>query len=75
MSISKAEQKKWGYLITWFRALFGKSSKLIEKFGYPWEMMPLMYVILKDTSGDIDEASKRIEEAIYFEVEGIENSL
>ena len=37
-------------------------QKLIEKFGYPWEMMPLMYVILKDAGVDIDEASKRIEE-------------
>uniref|UniRef100_A0A1A9V4N9 Doublesex dimerisation domain-containing protein n=1 Tax=Glossina austeni TaxID=7395 RepID=A0A1A9V4N9_GLOAU len=42
--------------------IISNSQKLIEKFGYPWEMMPLMYVILKDTSGDIDEASKRIEE-------------
>ncbi|TMW49264.1 hypothetical protein DOY81_005656 [Sarcophaga bullata] len=39
-------------------------QKLIEKFGYPWEMMPLMYVILKDAGVDIDEASKRIEEGI-----------
>ncbi|KAM7363235.1 transcription factor doublesex isoform 2-T4 [Cochliomyia hominivorax] len=39
-------------------------QKLIEKFGYPWEMMPLMYVILKDAGVDIDEASKRIEEGV-----------
>ncbi|XP_065364297.1 protein doublesex [Calliphora vicina] len=41
-------------------------QKLIEKFGYPWEMMPLMYVILKDAGVDIDKASKRIEEGIQF---------
>uniref|UniRef100_A0A0K8UUD1 Protein doublesex n=2 Tax=Bactrocera latifrons TaxID=174628 RepID=A0A0K8UUD1_BACLA len=38
-------------------------QKLLEKFRYPWEMMPLMYVILKDAGADIEEASRRIEEA------------
>lgn len=37
-------------------------QKLLEKFRYPWELMPLMYVILKDAGADIDEASRRIEE-------------
>lgn len=37
-------------------------QKLLEKFRYPWEMMPLMYVILKDAGADIEEASRRIEE-------------
>ncbi|XP_030374811.1 protein doublesex [Scaptodrosophila lebanonensis] len=38
-------------------------QKLLEKFRYPWELMPLMYVILKDAGADIEEASRRIEEA------------
>lgn len=37
-------------------------QKLLEKFRYPWELMPLMYVILKDAGTDIDEATRRIEE-------------
>ncbi|CAH1121868.1 unnamed protein product [Ceutorhynchus assimilis] len=37
--------------------------KLLEKFNYPWEMMPLMYAILKDARGDLEEASRRIDEA------------
>ncbi|XP_055382792.1 protein doublesex-like [Condylostylus longicornis] len=36
--------------------------KLLEKFHYPWEMMPLMYVILKYAGADIDEATRRIDE-------------
>ncbi|XP_030562538.1 protein doublesex isoform X2 [Drosophila novamexicana] len=40
-------------------------QKLLEKFRYPWELMPLMYVILKDAGADIDEASRRIEEAFF----------
>nr|BAO23811.1 doublesex splice variant D [Cyclommatus metallifer finae]BAV13581.1 doublesex splice variant D3 [Cyclommatus metallifer finae]BAV13582.1 doublesex splice variant D4 [Cyclommatus metallifer finae]BAV13583.1 doublesex splice variant D5 [Cyclommatus metallifer finae]BAV13584.1 doublesex splice variant D6 [Cyclommatus metallifer finae] len=35
--------------------------KLLERFKYPWEMMPLMYAILKDAP-DLEEASKRIDE-------------
>ncbi|KAH8385614.1 hypothetical protein KR200_003581 [Drosophila serrata] len=38
-------------------------QKLLEKFRYPWELMPLMYVILKDADANIEEASRRIEEA------------
>ncbi|VEN61263.1 unnamed protein product, partial [Callosobruchus maculatus] len=37
-------------------------QKLLERFKYPWEMMPLMYAILKNAHADIDEASKRIDE-------------
>ncbi|XP_050297089.1 protein doublesex-like isoform X2 [Anthonomus grandis grandis] len=37
--------------------------KLLEKFNYPWEMMPLMYAILKDARADLEEASRRIDEA------------
>lgn len=33
---------------------------MIEKFNYPWEMMPLLYVILKYAKGDLDEASKEL---------------
>lgn len=45
--------------------LLDDCQKLLEKFKYPWEMMPLMYAILKD-SADIEEASKRIAEGVYF---------
>ncbi|VEN39540.1 unnamed protein product [Callosobruchus maculatus] len=37
-------------------------QKLLERFKYPWEMMPLMYAILKNARADIAEASKRIDE-------------
>ncbi|XP_017088684.2 protein doublesex isoform X2 [Drosophila bipectinata] len=40
-------------------------QKLLEKFRYPWELMPLMYVILKDADANIEEASRRIEEGQY----------
>lgn len=33
---------------------------MIEKFRYPWEMMPLLYVILKYANGDLEEASKQL---------------
>ncbi|XP_066157359.1 doublesex and mab-3 related transcription factor 1-like isoform X4 [Euwallacea fornicatus] len=36
--------------------------KLLEKFNYPWEMMPLVYTILKDARADLEEASRRIDE-------------
>lgn len=57
-------------LITTNGLPFGQSAeifleycqKLLEKFRYPWEMMPLMYVILKDAKADIEEASRRIDE-------------
>ncbi|XP_065167651.1 protein doublesex-like isoform X3 [Atheta coriaria] len=37
-------------------------QRLLEKFRYPWEMMPLMYAILKDSNGDLEEATKRIDD-------------
>lgn len=43
-------------------------QKLLEIFHYPWEMMPLMYVILKDAGADIDVASRRIEEGKYIQI-------
>ncbi|XP_030765282.1 uncharacterized protein LOC115889434 [Sitophilus oryzae] len=42
--------------------LFQDCQKLLDKFNYPWELMPLMYTILKDAKGDLDEASRRIDE-------------
>lgn len=36
--------------------------KLLERFNYPWEMMPLMCAILKYARGDLEEASQRIDE-------------
>lgn len=42
-------------------------QKMIEKFNYPWEMMPLLYVILKYAKGDIDEASKHLFEGSIFQ--------
>lgn len=38
------------------------STKLLELFQYPWEMLPLMYVILKDAGGNLEEAMRRIVE-------------
>ncbi|XP_017780093.1 PREDICTED: protein doublesex-like isoform X5 [Nicrophorus vespilloides] len=37
-------------------------QKLLERFKYPWEMMPLMYAILKDARADLEEAARRIDE-------------
>lgn len=39
---------------------------MIEKFHYPWEMMPLLYVILKYAKGDLEEASKQLFEGEYL---------
>lgn len=62
----------------YFSSLSGQSSedeilldhchKLLEKFHYPWEMMPLMYVIVKDAGGILEEASRRIDEGKYIEI-------
>ncbi|KAG5897956.1 hypothetical protein JTB14_021135 [Gonioctena quinquepunctata] len=41
-------------------------QKLLERFKYPWEMMPLMYAILKDARADLEEASRRIDEGNYL---------
>ncbi|CAG9863232.1 unnamed protein product [Phyllotreta striolata] len=43
-------------------------QKLLERFKYPWEMMPLMYAILKDARADLEEASRRIDEGQLVEV-------
>ncbi|XP_073950676.1 transcription factor doublesex isoform X2 [Choristoneura fumiferana] len=37
--------------------------KLLEKFHYSWEMMPLIFVILNYAGSDLDEASRKIDEA------------
>lgn len=37
---------------------------MIEKFHYPWEMMPLLYVILKYAKGDVEEASRELYEGM-----------
>lgn len=44
--------------------LVKRSQFLLEKLGYPWEMMPLMYVILKGADGDIHRAERRIDEVV-----------
>ncbi|VEN37265.1 unnamed protein product [Callosobruchus maculatus] len=56
--------------------LLEDSLRLLERFKYPWEMMPLMYVILKDARGDLEEASKRIDEGrrVVNEYSRIHNS-
>lgn len=42
--------------------LLDKSQKMIERFNYPWEMMPLLYVILKYANGDLEEATNQLNE-------------
>uniref|UniRef100_A0A1Q3FFU8 Putative female-specific doublesex protein n=1 Tax=Culex tarsalis TaxID=7177 RepID=A0A1Q3FFU8_CULTA len=42
--------------------LVKRSQYLLEKLNYPWEMMPLMYVILKGADGDVQTAHRRIDE-------------
>lgn len=42
--------------------LVKRSQWLLEKLHYPWEMMPLMYVILKGADGDVQKAHQRIDE-------------
>nr|ADL40855.1 male-specific doublesex isoform M [Antheraea mylitta] len=37
--------------------------KLLEKFHYSWEMMPLVLVILNYAGSDLEEASRKIDEA------------
>lgn len=36
--------------------------KLLDRFHYPSEMMPLIYVILEDANVNLEEATRRIEE-------------
>ncbi|XP_017780090.1 PREDICTED: protein doublesex-like isoform X2 [Nicrophorus vespilloides] len=43
-------------------------QKLLERFKYPWEMMPLMYAILKDARADLEEAARRIDEGQVAEI-------
>ncbi|XP_058812568.1 uncharacterized protein LOC131677054 isoform X2 [Topomyia yanbarensis] len=43
--------------------LVKRSQWLLEKLNYPWEMMPLVYVILKGCDGDVQKAHQRIDEA------------
>ncbi|XP_076226179.1 transcription factor doublesex isoform X2 [Nomia melanderi] len=43
--------------------LLAYSTKLLELFQYPWVSLPLIYVILKDASGNLEEAVRRIVEA------------
>ena len=40
--------------------LLGISANLLHKFGYPWESLSLMYVILKDSKADVEVAMWRI---------------
>ncbi|XP_055525835.1 uncharacterized protein LOC129718783 isoform X2 [Wyeomyia smithii] len=42
--------------------LVKRSQGLLEKLNYPWEMMPLVYVILKGCDGDVQKAHQRIDE-------------
>nr|ACY95408.1 doublesex female specific isoform 3 [Aedes atropalpus] len=44
--------------------LVKRSQWLLEKLHYPWEMMPLMYVILKGADGDVHKAHQRIDEGM-----------
>lgn len=53
---------KWCFFIGQSTELLDDCQKLLDRFKYPWEMMPLMYVILKDAQADIEEASRRIDE-------------
>nr|CAG7465062.1 Ekdsx m1, doublesex male-specific splice variant 1 [Ephestia kuehniella] len=41
-------------------------QKLLEKFHYSWEMMPLVLVILNYAGSDLDEASRKIDEAHWM---------
>ncbi|XP_044744158.1 protein doublesex [Coccinella septempunctata] len=43
-------------------------QKLLERFKYPWEMMPLMHAILKGARADLEEASRRIDEGKEAEI-------
>lgn len=45
------------------------SEQIMLKYGYTWEMMPLLYTILSLVHGNVDEAFKRIDEGsvyLYF---------
>ncbi|KAJ3637752.1 hypothetical protein MTP99_001184 [Tenebrio molitor] len=53
---------RYDLLLTQSTDLLEDCQKLLERFKYPWEMMPLMYAILKDARADLEEASRRIDE-------------
>lgn len=40
--------------------LLGYSVKLLQRFGYHWQSLTLMYVILKDSRADVEVAMRRI---------------
>nr|WCH76283.1 doublesex NSS [Muscidifurax raptorellus] len=40
--------------------LLGYSAKLLQRFGYHWQSLTLMYVILKDSRADVEVAMRRI---------------
>ncbi|XP_076384900.1 transcription factor doublesex isoform X2 [Megalopta genalis] len=39
------------------------ATKLLDLFQCPWDMLPYMYVILKDVNGNLEEAVRRIFQA------------
>nr|ACJ65501.1 doublesex female isoform [Nasonia oneida] len=43
--------------------LLGYSVKLLQRFGYHWQSLTLMYVILKDSRADVEVAMRRITQA------------
>lgn len=43
--------------------LMDLSHKISEVFKYPWEMMPLLYVIMKNANGDINRAIRDLVDA------------
>ncbi|CAH0690025.1 unnamed protein product [Spodoptera exigua] len=45
-------------------SLMENCNKLLDKFHYTWEMMPLVLVILNYAGSDVDEAARKIEEVL-----------
>ncbi|XP_052870433.1 protein doublesex-like [Anopheles cruzii] len=45
--------------------LVKRAQWLLEKLSYPWEMMPLMYVIVKNADGDVRKAHQQIDEGQF----------
>lgn len=50
------------FLAVSLETLVENCHKLLEKFHYSWEMMPLVLVILNYAGSDLDEASRKIDE-------------
>lgn len=46
--------------------LIEHSEHIMHRYGYTWEMMPLLYTILSLVNGNIDEAFRRIDEGSSF---------